>query len=204
MLLTRQTSPAVASPVLWADAAAHLRLSDTTEQALVEGLIEAATLHAEAVSHRAARANVWVMLREAFYDDDAAEMTIPLADVASITSIERFTSNAWVAVPSTVWELKRGLSRSCVVEKMGQEWPTELDEVAYPVRVTFVQQAGIPAGVLKAGILKHVAALFADRGDAEPVLTGASPDGWTRTLNVDAAKQSGAEALYAPFSLQGF
>jgi len=204
VLLTRQTSPAVASPVLWADAAAHLRLSDTIEQTLVEGLIEAATLYAEAYTHRAARANVWVMLREEFYEADGADMTLPLADVASVTTVERFYGNAWVAVPSTVWQLKRSLSRSSVVEKTGSAWPTEWDDVAYPVRVTFVQAAGVPAGVLRAGILKHVAALYADRGDAEPVLTGASPDGWTRTLNVDAAKQSGAEALYAPFALQRF
>ncbi len=204
MLLTRQTSPAVAAPVLWADAKAHLRLSDTSEQALVEGLIEAATLHAEAYSHRAARANVWVMLRESFLDEDGAGFTLPVADVASVTTIERLVANVWTVVPSTVWELKRSISRSHVVEKVGQSWPADADDVSYPVRVTFVQAAGMPAGVLKAGILRHVAALFADRGDAEPVVAGGSPDGWTRPLSIEVGKQSGAEALYAPFSLQGF
>lgn len=203
MLLTRQTSPPVAAPVTWAEAAAHLRLPDATEQTIVEAMIEAATVHAEAFSHRAARANVWVQLREDFLDDDGA-FYLPLADVASVTSIERFVANAWVAVPTTVWELKRGLSRSVICLKPSQVWPSDADDVAYPVRVTFVQGVNVPLPILKGGILRHVAALFADRGDAEPVVTGASPDGWTRTLNVDVAKQSGAEALYSTFALHEF
>lgn len=200
MLLTKTAGAAI---VTTAEAKAHMRVADTAEDAIIAALIDAATTHAEAYSGRAARANTWVMLAEDYLDMETGELTLRVADVGSITAVERLKGAVWTAVPSSVYELRQGLACSAIVEKYGQSWPMDYDTTSYPVRVTFVQARTAPLELFKAGILRHVAQMFADRGDAEAVMTAGSPDGWTRTLTVESAKQSGAEAIYASFALAG-
>lgn len=194
MLLTQS---AVGAPIVtWTDAQPHLK-AHSADQAFVEGLILAATAYAEQWTGRAARANSWTMLRDSFYECDGDRMRIPLADVGSVTSVKRSVSGTLTTVASTVYQLKPYLSEAFVVERSGQAWPTDQDEIEHAVEVIVAQVSRVPLPIWKQGILRHVAALWADRGDAEAAMLAGAPDGWTRTALLETAKQSGAEAIYA-------
>lgn len=194
MLLTK--TAVGAAIVTWADAQPHLK-ANTADQVFVEGLILVATTYAEQWTGRAARPNSWTMLRDGFLEDDGGVMRVPLADVASVTSIKRSVAGVLTTVSSTVYQTKPYLSEALIVERSGQAWPTDADEIEHAVEVIVAQTCRAPVELFKGGILRHVAALWADRGDAEPALLAGAPDGWTRTSLQDSAKQSGAEALYA-------
>lgn len=195
MLITRTT--VAAPPVAWAAAQPYLK-ANSADQTVVESLISAATLYAEEFTGRAARAVSWQVLREDFYEPCGLAMRIPIADVATVTEVARLVSGSYVAISASVYQLKRWLSYAEIVERTGQAWPTDADDDEYPVRVTVAQAADAGTAQLMAtGILRHVAALWADRGDAEAAMSAGAPDGWTRTLLLESAKQSGAEALYA-------
>lgn len=198
MLLTRSVIASTA--VTWVEAKPYLKAHDA-DQILVESIIKTATLYAETFTGRATGANEWTMLRDDFLEDDGCPMRIPLADVASVVSIKRTVSNTPVLVASSVYQLRPYLSEAFIVERAGQAWPSDADDVAHAVEVIVQQAARVPADLWRGGILRHVAALWADRGDAEAAMLAGAPDGWTRTALQDSAKQSGAEALYAGFRI---
>lgn len=198
MLLTRKTIP---TPIVtWDDALPYLK-AHAADQLLVESMIRTATLYAETFTGRSTGANVWTMLRDDFYEADGGPLRIPLADVASIVSIKRTVSGTGVAVSAGVYQLKTFLSEAFVIERSGQAWPSDADDIEHAIEVEILQTCLIPVDLWKGGILRHVAALWADRGDAEAAQLAGSPDGWTRTSLQDSAKQSGAEALYAGFRI---
>lgn len=198
MLLTRKTIP---TPIVtWDDALPYLK-AHAADQILVESIIRTATLYAETFTGRSTGANVWTMLRDDFFEDDGCPLRIPLADVASIVSVKRSVSGTFVAVAGSVYQLKTYLSEAFLVERAGQSWPSDADDIEHAIEVEIQQTSRVPVDLWRGGILRHVAALWADRGDAEPALLAGSPDGWTRTALQESAKQSGAEALYAGFRI---
>lgn len=196
MLLTKTT---VGDPVVtWADAQPHLK-ANAADQLFVEGLILAATEFAETWTGRAARPNVWTLLRDDFLEEDGGPMRLPMADVAAITSVKYSVAGVMTAVSSTVYQLKPFVSEAFVFERSGKAWPALVDSVEYGVEVVFAQASRVPAAIWKAGILRHVAAIWADRGDAE------SPSlAFERTATLQTAKQSGAEDIYAGFRVPEF
>lgn len=191
MLLTKTT---IGSPIVtWADAQPYLK-ANAADQATVEALIAAATQHAETWTNRAARANQWTMLRDDFLECDGGPMRLPMADVASVVSVKRTVGGSAVAVSDSVYQLKSMLSEAFLVERSGQAWPSDADSIEHAVEVVFQQVSRVPAEMWKEGILRHVALLWADRGDAEPASVA-----FERTGVLQTAKQSGAEDIYAAF-----
>lgn len=195
MLTTLTTQGAAV--VDWTLAQPYLK-AHAADQSLVESLIERATTYGETWTGRAARANVWTFLRDDFYECDGGPLRIPLADVGTAV-VARLVSDSFVDVDAAVCRLKSFLSDALVVERSGQGWPSDADDVEHAVRVTATQTRRVPLSIWQGAILRHVALLWADRGDAEAAMLAGSPDGWTRTALLETAKQSGAEAIYAGF-----
>jgi uncharacterized phiE125 gp8 family phage protein len=112
---------AVAEPVSWDEAEAHLRLDgDTTEQTLVNRLIAAARAHVEAYTGtRLASQTVAVKC------DSFADMArLPEAPVQSVTSIEYVNTAGTAQTLSTdVYELRAEGIEAAIVRKYNQVWP---------------------------------------------------------------------------------
>lgn len=193
MLLTKTT---IGSPIVtWADAQPYLK-ANAADQATVEALIAAATQHAETWTNRAARANQWTMLRDDFLECGGGPMRLPMADVGSIVSVKRSVAGVMTVVSGSVYQLKSYLTEAFVVERAGQAWPADADAIEHAVEVVFAQTSRVPLETWKEGILRHVALLWADRGDAEPASVALE-----RTGVLQTAKQSGAEDIYAAFRI---
>lgn len=195
MLLTRTVTGT--APLSTADARSFLKQDSTADDTRIAGMILAATEYAEGFVGRDVRANTYELLLDAF----EARIALPRTPVASITSVSNLVSGSWVAADAASFYLKNGPWCAEVILKAGYDWPTDTDDLEHAVRVIFVTAACAQTSVIVEGIQRHVAALYQDRGDVGTVSLNAGPDGQTRYVVAELAKLSGAEAIYAPFTI---
>lgn len=189
------------SLITTADAADFLRVTETSEHPLIESLVEAATLYCEGFTGRDVRANEY----ETFCDDfpDGA-IVLPVSMVASVSELARLVSAVFTPfAASTNWYVVAGLYESSIELETDATWPSDADTRRQNVRIRFTTEAHKDLQLCRAGILKHVAAMYADRGDAETIRIESGGFAFAQTLALNTARQSGAEALYAPIALAG-
>jgi len=183
-----QLQSSAASPVTLAEAKAALRITGATEDTLIENIIDACTEWGESYTRRSFRAQTWKLLLDEF--SDHIEIRRQLVD--AITSITHLVSASPVVVTSTVYYLKQTPQGAEVVLASGQSWPTDTDEQEQAIVVNFTTAAWTRhASLIKEAILKHVAAMYANRGDCVDGQCAAS----------DFAKRSGAISLYDMFAI---
>lgn len=153
-----QTKPADL-PITYAQAKAHLRLDDDSEQEYVTDLIKAATAHAENVTGRLLMQRTITATFYAFATPPDY-FYLPRGPVISVTSVTDANGNV---ITNTVVEAAGNAARLRVN-----------NAYSYPINVTVVYEAGyasaddIPDDILHA-IKMHVAHLYMYR---EPVTAG--------------------------------
>jgi len=153
------------TPVTLAEAKAHLKVSDATDDTLITSLIKAATDYAEKYTGRDLINRTYQTYRDDFCDS----LELRRAPISSVSAVEYLVAGVWTAVASTVWQLNFGNDYRRLSLKVGQIWPTNQDAQEQAVRVTFV--AGYGAATtdvpeeFRQGILQHVLALYENRGD---------------------------------------
>lgn len=191
-------------------AADFLRVTSAEEHEFITALVEAATLHAEAFCGRDLRTNQYEILRNGFGEVDYGYNPLSLgflpvnigfipirrATVASVEEVAYLKDDAFSVIATSVYYLSIGLSKSRLLLKLTQAWPTDSDDIEDNVRIRFTTRPPDNVDIAKAGILRHVALMYADRGDAEVAQSGSSPSGATVALASQTARQSGAEGLY--------
>jgi uncharacterized phiE125 gp8 family phage protein len=143
------TAPA-AEPVLLADAKAHLRVTDSTEDALIGILITAAREAAEARTGRRLITQTWELQLDAF---PSAEIEIPVQPVASITSVQYVdTAGTLQTLAADQYTLdEETLLSAWVLPADGVTWPATRD-VADALRVRFVAGYGAAGTAVPASI----------------------------------------------------
>jgi hypothetical protein len=200
MLLTRTKT---GEPLVPADEAADfLKVTDTVEHTLIAVLVESATRHCEGYTGRDVRENEYELLRDGFSDDTDSSILLRATLVASITDVSRLVSSVFTTIAASVYYLEPNLSSARVNLGWDQLWPTDLDTQAQNVRVRFKTKAHQDIATCRAGILRHVALMYSDRGDMEGPKTSTSGSAVT-TLAISTAKQSGAEQIYGSIALVG-
>lgn len=135
--------------VTWADADAYLNLSgDTTQQARVEALIDAATEYAR----KATGCSIGSQTLEVRFHAIGTEIDLPFGPVTSIVSIKYLDSdNVEQTLANTVYQR---LADGRVVLKASQSWPSIYDDPE-AVRVQYV--AGDAPKPIEVAILALVA-----------------------------------------------
>lgn len=116
------TVPPTVEPVTWDEADAQLRLDgDTSEQYLVEDLIQSARAHVEAYCGARFATQTVAMKCDCF-----ADLTrLPEAPVASITSIAYVDPDgAGQTLSTDVYELRADGLEAAIVLKYNQSWPS--------------------------------------------------------------------------------
>lgn len=139
-LLARATGPAV-EPVTLADAKAHLRVFNTTEDATITRMIKAAREHIEETTGRAIVTQTWKLWLDAFPRD--GKITLPRPPLIGVTAIKYVdTDGAEQTLPADVYgEYPEGFVGT-VARRHGKVWPaTAVDPKA--VEIEF--QAGYGA-----------------------------------------------------------
>lgn len=87
-----------AAPVSLADAKAHLKVDDAADDALIEGLIDAAREYVETFTHRAIMTQTWDLKLDEFPCSSEA-IEIPMPPAVSVTSVTYIATDG----TSTVW-----------------------------------------------------------------------------------------------------
>lgn len=186
--LTR-TTDATLEPLDLTEAETWLRISDSHESTIVDGLIRAARQKVETDTGLALLTQTWTWTIDAIPDDGV--LWVPVAPLASVTSVKTFdTASAETTVATSVYRVDTQGVPGRIVLKDGQSWPSGL-RPQNGVQVVFVagwtSVDAIPANLVHAMRLL-VAHWFAQR---EPVVPGTSSGVVDLTY----------EALVAPYRL---
>jgi len=182
-----QLQSSSASPVTLAEAKAHLRVSSTADDTLIQSIIDACTEWGESYTRRSFRAQVWKLLLDMF----TARIELRKQVVNAITSITHLVADTPVTVASTVYYLKQTPQGAEILLAYGQDWPTDTDYRDQAITVNFTTTAWTKhANLIQEALLKHIAAMYANRGDC---VEGTSS---VTMLATDYAKTSGAATLY--------
>jgi len=175
-------TPPEAEPILAADALAFLRVDDTDEQTLVEGLIKAARIYVENYTGLTLINTVWALWRDGFSKRRLADpwwngtrdgslsmfsggeerkIVLPRKPVVSVTSISTFglddTESTYAASNYIVDDTKQNPE---IVLRDAAVWPSDL-RAAKAVKVLFTAGYGtvgtsVPADILLA--MRHMIA----------------------------------------------
>jgi uncharacterized phiE125 gp8 family phage protein len=176
-----------ASPIDLATAKAYLKVTSTSDDALIQILIDAVTQWGEKYTTRDFRAKTW----ELFIDVFAARISLRRSPVETIDIVTRLVSDVATTVPNTVYYLKKGTQFSEVLLNDGQDWPSDTDEREQAIEIEFSTVAFGCLDSIKNAILLHLAHVYTNRGDC-----GFEGDAVTK-----AAAQSGATIIYDGFRI---
>ena len=168
MALRRITEPAT-EPVSIAEAKAHVRVTHSTDDALIGALITSVRQAAENELGRTLMTSTWEKTLDEF--PDAIELHYP--PVAAITSVEYLDDAGTVTLLAAAsYTLDERSEPGWLVPAYDYEWPTTLDSIN-AVTVTYTAGYGTAADVpeaIKAWIKVHVGHLYENR---EATLIGA-------------------------------
>jgi uncharacterized phiE125 gp8 family phage protein len=204
----RTVAPAT-SPVTVAEVKAHLRLTGSADDALIQAFIDAATAYLDGWSGILGRALVtqtWRQDYTGFWD----RLSLPLAPVASITSVTYIDDDgADQTLDVGAYELLAD-HLGPYVARLSDPWPS-VDDVAMPVSVTHVAgygaAAAVPAPIRLAIILiatKFHASAKSDPGLARETVEGVGAREWRGGEMLLAAHDRTVEALIGPYRRIGF
>lgn len=180
MPLRRTTAP-VELPLTLADARAHLRVLDTSEDAQVTAWIGTATEQMDGKDGLLGRALVtqsWELLLDRF--PCGSEIRIPLPPLQSVQSVTYVdTAGVTQTLPTSVYAVDAASAPGVVSLKYAQVWPATRDE-RNAVTIAFTCGYGAAASVperLKSAIKLLIGDLYAHReAQGEPLSRNATVD----------------------------
>lgn len=178
-----QLVSAAASPVDLATMKTFLRITSTSDDALIQSMIDAATEWGEKYTGRDFRAITWDLLLDCF------TTRIPLRrnPVDTITTVKHLVNDILVTVPSSVYYLKQLVQSAEILLNEDQEWPKDTDDREQAIEIRFVTEGFRCQDSIIEAIKRHVAFWYRNRGDC-PDCGG-------------AANQSGVTIIYDQFRI---
>ena len=159
-----------AAIVTLAEMKLHIRhtLSDTSEDAFLNSLVEAATLEAEKYCNRALRPQTWKLLLDWF--PDCREIEIPMAPITAISSVVYYDSAGSPVTMSGAdyqVDIQREPARIALASAL-QTWPITDSDKINAVEITFTcgyaTASDVPAGI-KHAIKMAAAGMYSYRED---------------------------------------
>jgi uncharacterized phiE125 gp8 family phage protein len=168
MKLAIATGPIV-EPVDLVEAKSHLRVDDSTDDELIEGLITTAREYVEDVTRRALLTQTWDYSLDGW--PYCREIKLPLGNLQSVTSVK------WKDTAGT--ETTLTLTTDYLVETNGEQpgrivlpyagtWPSGTLYPSNPITIRYVCGWTTPTlvpGKIKSAILMLVAKLYESRGE---------------------------------------
>lgn len=169
MGLTLITPPTV-YPVTLAEAKAHCRVDSADEEALITGLIAAATSYVEEYTGRSLCPQTWKLTLDAF----TPSILLPRGPVASVTSVEYYDpTGSFMTVSTDDYVLDNANFPAWIV--VNNAWPETLDAIN-SVQITYVTGETAPPAPIKQAILLLIGQWFDERsavaGNLSPMPNG--------------------------------
>jgi len=146
------------------DIKAHLRVDDTTEDALIESMVIAATESAEQIIGKAISTQTWELVLDSF--PDGIELTrVPVASVTSIKYID--TNGVEQTLSPTAYRLRAtdDYGSALIVPAYNTQWPetqNDVDTVSVMFVAGYANTDAVPEPI-KAWIKLHVGAMYENR-----------------------------------------
>lgn len=189
-LALNRTVEQAAKPLTLDEAKEHLRVDFTDDDALIHGLIDAATQHVEDVTSRALVTQTWTLRGDRF--PTSGEVVLPrppLQSVSSITYID--TSGASQTLATSEYDVHTDTLPGRITRAYNVTWPSVR---AQPNAVTITYVAGWTEGAvpeaLKSALKLIVGDLYRNREDT---ITGTV-----------AARLKAVDALLGPYRVWWF
>jgi uncharacterized phiE125 gp8 family phage protein len=148
-------------PVSAPEMRTYLKLSSDSDDPLISELLEVATQYGENYTGRDFRVNDWRLLMDAFAD----RIVLNRDPVESITSVSHLVDGEFVTVTGTTYYLKKDVTESEILLQDGQTWPTDTDTIEHGIQIDFLTTALRKIDLVRIAIKRHVALLYANRGD---------------------------------------
>lgn len=154
-------TPATDYPVTLAEAKAQCRVDSSDEDALLNGLIAAATNHVEEYLGRALMTQTWRLTSDEFSDS----MLLRRGPVQSVTSLKYYDIDGVLQTVSTD-DYTPDLSHDpqWIVKNTNATWPATLDAIDV-VQITFVSGYAILPAAIKQAVLLLIGQWFDQRSD---------------------------------------
>lgn len=162
-------------PVSLDDMKAYMKVTSSSDDALITSMLAAATTWGENYTGREFRANTWTLLTDEFVD----RMCVQRAPVASITSIKHLVADVLDTVATSVYYLKKNLQYAEVLLKEDQSWPTDTDDREQAIEIEFVTETYRDIDAVATAIKNHVAHWYSNRGDCADCASAAKGSGVT-------------------------
>ncbi len=178
------------SPVSLADAKCYLKITNTTDDALLQSLIDAATEFGERYTGRDFRVKTWRLLQDCFEQ----EIVLSRSLVDTVDSIEYIKDAAFTAATLADTYLKTQRQESIILLLAGEAYPTDGDDRQQSIKIEFTTKAFPCGDSIKTAIKRHVALVYENRGECMDSTGGCSCDG-------GSASQSGASSIYDQFRI---
>ena len=172
-----------ASPLKRSEASSFMKVTSTSENDLIQSIIDAATQWGENYTGRDFRVKDWVLLTDSF----ANRINLNRSQIESITSVKHLVSTVLTTVSDSVYYLKKLTQCSEILLVDGQEWPTDTDEREQAIEIEFKTLGYDCNSEIIEALKRHVAFLYTNRGDCPDVSK--------------AAMQSGATFIYDQFRI---
>lgn len=163
------------SPVLLADMKLYLKITTTSDDTLIQTMIDAATTWGENYTGRDFRAITWQLLLDCFTD----RIELKRDPVASVTTVEYLVNDALVTVSADVYYLKKLTQSSEILLNEDQEWPTDGDDREQGIEITFLTEGYFRQDLIIDAIYRLVAFWYRNRGDCSGCKGAAESSGAT-------------------------
>lgn len=172
-----------AAPVDVATFKSYAKISTTSDDTLIQTLIDVVTEYGEKYTGREFRINQWELLIDVLTD----RICINRNPVNTIDSIEHLVSDVLTAIPSADYYKKDLTTWAEILLVSGAEWPSNTDDKEHAVKITFTTAATQYLNIAIDAIMRHVLYLYENRGDCGSM--------------ADSAQASGAMVLYNAFRI---
>lgn len=134
--LTETTAPAI-TPVTLAEAKMHLRITETTEDALVTNLIRAAVKLCQAKAKKQFITATYTFYLNEFPGSRGA-IELPIAPVSAVDSVKYYDTAGTLQTLSTdVYQSNLQAQPAYIVTKANQVWPSVAQERVNSVEILF-------------------------------------------------------------------
>lgn len=180
-----------AVPVSLAEMKSYMKMTSTSDDALITSMLSAATTWGEGYTGREFRANTWQLLKDAFED----RICIRRDPVDTITFVKHLVLAVQETVAASAYYLKKNVQNSEILLNEDQDWPTDTDDREQVIEIEFVTKSYRDVDAIATAIKRHVAFWYKNRGDC-----GGSGSGAGCSCQ-DAAKGAGMTAIYDQFRI---
>jgi len=163
------------SPLSLTEAKSFMKVSSSSDDTIIEGIINSATEWGQKYTGREFTNNIWLL----FLDYFPSRITLNRDPVDSITSVKHLVSDVNTAVDSSIYYLKKETQKSEIVLLENNEWPTNTDEREQAIEVEFITESYYCKEEILNSLKRHVSYLYSNRGDCADTKDAADSSGVT-------------------------